>query len=512
MFDCSYRSARRFQTAALLAVGACGLGVAPASFGQIAGGIAQGDIEVRLETWATGLGSSFGGSPQLAPTDMVPIFDGTGRMAISTQGGIVRVISADGTLSSTPLLTQTQTGSQFPNNGEWGMTSIAFHPDYGVAGAGGYGKFYTITTQFPSNTQTDFGNDFNHQDIVTEWTMADPNAGAWGGVGDTSRELMRVGQPGQPHNVVDLAFGQDKMLYISSGDGGADINNAGNPATVFGNILRIDPLGNNSANGKYGIPDDNPFANGQTVTVYNDSNPNGTTVDPLDEVFAYGFRSPFRMNFDKITGELWVGDVGQSNIEEIDRVVAGGNYGWNHKEGTFKSGQNLGASRVEPDTIGNNGYSTTQTLAEQFDLIDPEFQYDHDEGRSIVGGFVYRGSLIPELQGMYVFADLGENEPTARLFYGDPDSDDPTDFFEFALDPDGDLFFSNDSLDGALLPERIISLAEDENGELYILAVGVDPRQGGGYEGVVIQIVPEPGTLATLALTGAVLLRRRRSV
>ncbi len=469
---CCVRLSNCFSTAALLAL------IGTSAQGQHFADIQLGSIQVKLDLFASDLAGDFNGEFQVSPTDLVPFGDGSGRLAVATLGGVTRVIDGSGNLLNTALLTKAQSGTQVPDNGEWGQTSIAFHPDFGNVGAAGYGKFYTINTENPSLTPTDFGNDFNHQDIVKEWTLADHTANTWGAAGDTSRELLRVGQPGQPHNVVDLAFGPDKTLYISSGDGGAAISGATNPATIFGNILRIDPLGNNSTNGNYGIPSDNPYANGETVTVFDDSNPGGFTVDPLDEVFAYGFRSPFRMNFDSATGDLYVGDVGQSDIEEINRVVAGGNYGWNSKEGSFKSGQNLGASRVEPDTVANNGWSSTQTLAEQFGFIDPLFEYDHDEGRSISGGFVYRGSAIPELQGMYVFADLGEAQPSARIFYGDPNATDSTDFFE--IDIDGL---------GLGLPIRIISIGEDDDGELYLVAVGQDPRQGGGVDGQVLKIV-----------------------
>ncbi|MBX2851184.1 MAG: PQQ-dependent sugar dehydrogenase [Phycisphaeraceae bacterium] len=471
--------------------------------------IQQGTTQVRLELYADGLAGSFNGEFQVTPTDLVPFGDGSGRLAVSTLGGITRVIDGGGNLLNTALLTKAQSGTQVPGNGEWGMTSIAFHPDFGKAGAAGYGRFYTITTENPSGTPTDFGSDNNHQDILTEWTLADHSSNSWGSAGDTSREIMRVGQPGQPHNVVDLAFGPDKTLYISSGDGGANPTESQDPSTIFGNILRIDPLGNNSSNGRYGIPSDNPYANGETVTAYLNGDRNGQTVDPLDEVYAYGFRSPFRMNFDGTTGKLYVGDVGQSDVEEINVVVAGGNYGWNSKEGSLRSGQNLGCCRVEEDTPSSNN-NGAMTLAEEFSFIDPLFEYDHDEGLSISGGFVYRGSLIPELQGMYVFGDLGERQPTARLFYGDPDATDTTDFHELLIDPEGDLFFGFIDNEARLLPERLISLGEDENGELYLVAVGRDPRAGGGVAGQIIRIVPEPNSLVLLGGLGGLLLSVRR--
>ncbi len=466
--------------------------------------IPMGQHQVKLEIMADGLAglAPNNGGFQLSPSDLA--HDSTGRLFVTTLGGVVRLIDANGNLQDQPFLTKSQTNTTTASNGEWGMSSIVFHPDFAVKGAAGYGKFYTITTEagWANGGNFDFGANANsHQDVVKEWTLADHTANVWGAnPGDSSRTLFRVGQPGQPHNVVDLAFGPDKMLYISSGDGGfGNQIESQNPGNVYGNILRIDPLRTSgdgiaraSDNGQYGIPDDNPFVDKSGY---------------MGEVYAYGFRSPFRMNFDRETGDLWVGDVGQGRIEEVNLVVAGGNYGWNMKEGQFRSGQSAGCCRVEPDTPElNSGI----TLREMYNLIDPVFEYDHEDGLCIIGGFVYRGKLLPELRGMYIFADLGEQRPTARLFYGDPATGE---IFEFLIDPTGDKFIDNlnSTSDGSLLslPERIISIGEDENGEIYLVAVGRDPRQGGGIDGMIIRVVPEP-TSMTLLLAGSVLAMYRR--
>jgi hypothetical protein len=314
-----------------------------------------------------------------------------------------------------------------------------------------------------------------------------------------------VGQPGEAHNLVDLAFGLDEMLYVSSGDGGFDGAVAQDPRSIFGNILRVDPHGTNGITGQYGIPPDNPYAGGQLVTHYTQANPGGEAVDPLDEVFAYGFRSPYRMNFDRATGDLYVGDVGQSDVEEVDLVLAGGNYGWNTKEVSLKSGYSLGCCRVEEDTPANNQFGDT-SLAEQFDLREPIFEYDHEEGLVVVAGFVYRGSAIPALQGRYVFADLGErNPPGARLFTGDL----ATGAIQvLQIDPGGASFPN-----GLSLPHRILSIGEDADGELLLAVAGADPREGGGLDGALVA-VPEPGGAALLVAGAAVLWaapRRRRA-
>lgn len=470
-------------------------------------------ITVRLTRVADGLADAIGGEEQVAPSDVAAFPDGSGRLAVVTLGGVVRIVDGSGALLAAPLLTQEDTGSQVSTAGEWGMTAIAFDPGFANEASPGYGTFYTLTTRSGNDggTVPDFGvtGAQNHQDILTAWKLSDPADDTWSPPLDTKREIFRVGQPGETHNVVDLAFGPDDLLYVSSGDGGLQGEQSQDPRNVFGTILRIDPHGTNGANGQYGIPPDNPYAGGQLVTRYfldNQLEAASETVDPLDEIYAYGFRSPFRIGFDRTDGALYVGDVGQGDIEEVDRVEAGRNYGWNIKEGSFKSGQSLGASRVEPDTPALNQFdpSHTMTLAQQFGLTDPLLQYDHDEGVVVVGGFVYHGARMPELQGLYVFADFGETNPTARLFAGNLATGE---IRELQVDPAGTTFAN-----GMKLPARILGFAEDEDGELWVAAAGADPRQGGGLDGVLVTL-PEPSAALQLAAGAAALLAsRRRSV
>ena len=487
---------------------------APARADQHFPSIPLGDRTVRLQRIASGLADTIDGEAQVAPSAIVPFPDASGRLAVATLGGVVRVIGGNGALLATPLVTRAETGVTVPASGEWGMTAIVFDPDFAAAASPGRGTFYVINPT-PGNgggVTPDFGaTGFqDHQDVVTAFTLADPSRSVWEpALGDTQRELFRVGQPGEVHNVVALAFGPDKMLYVSSGDGGAGADTAQDPTKIFGTILRINPHGTNGRTGEYGIPADNPFALGQKTTVYSPSELGGVQVQPLGEVFAFGFRSPYRMNFDSQTGDLYVGDVGQSDVEEVDLVEAGKNYGWNHKEGSLKSGQNLGSSRVEPDTPANNPWSPghTQTLAQQFHLTDPIFEYDHHDGVVVIGGFVYRGSAVPDLDGLYVFGDLGEARPTARLFTGDLGTGAVE---ELRIDPSG-VMFSN----GEDLPTRLLSIGEDLDHELSLATVAVDPREGGGMAGEVIAVMPAPeaGGAALLATGGAVLLlaARRRS-
>jgi len=205
-------------------------------------------------------------------------------------------------------------------------------------------------------------------------------------------------------------------LYIALGDGGnandvgdghnAATGNGQDPTTVLGKVLRIDPHGNNSANHQYGIPTDNPFVN-------------ATTPNTVKEIYSYGFRNPYRFSFDSGgTHQLIVADVGQDNIEEIDKVTKGGNYGWHYKEGTFAFDPTNGHVTSDLSTVPTN---LTDPNGSAITLTDPVAEYDHTQGIAIVGGFVYRGSLLPQLQGKYVFGDFSRSfgAPSGRLFYLD---------------------------------------------------------------------------------------------
>ena len=233
--------------------------------------------------------------------------------------------------------------------------------------------------------------------VIREWRVNDPRDPAAVVDPASSRVLLRIEQPQKNHNAGDIAFGRDDMLYIALGDGGdrddegvghgPDRQGSGQDLrdnNLLSKILRIDPLGSNSTNGAYGIPADNPFIGREGA----------------DETFAYGLRNPFRMSFDHGTGDLIAADVGQRDLEEVNIIVAGGNYGWPIKEGTFLFNNNGPNAR---------GFSGANSPGEPAGLIDPIAQYDHDEGTSITGGYVYRGSDLPQFEGMYIFGDLTVN-------------------------------------------------------------------------------------------------------
>lgn len=234
---------------------------------------------------------------------------------------------------------------------ERGLLGLAFHPDYPRNG-----KLYTYTSEPSSGAPTfpttlPVGTPADHQNVVSEWIAVAPGDPSEG-VSPARRVLLRVDWPQFNHDGGDLDFGPDGKLYISMGDGGgADDGddgpivghgrngNAQDLTNPLGKVLRIDVNGRDSSNGEYGIPRDNPFA--------------GAAGGVLPEIYAFGFRNPFRMSFDAKLGTLLVGDVGQNDIEEVDVVVSGGNYGWRIKEGTlFFDPNGLGSGFATPTPPG----------------------------------------------------------------------------------------------------------------------------------------------------------------
>lgn len=262
----------------------------------------------------------------------------------------------------------------------------------------------------------------NCQNVLLEWHVKEFDEDQLIADLSSARELLRIDKPQFNHNGGVITFGPDRLLYLSLGDGGNSNDfgvghaAAGNAQTlvegnVLGKILRINPLGSNSANGQYGIPRDNPFAD---------------PFHPLPgphEVWAYGFRNPWRMSFDAQTGKLYVGDVGQNDIEEVDVVRKGMNYGWPVKEGTFLFDGFLPGR-------GGQGYVWQNSPGLPSGHIDPIAEYDHEDNpvaplhstppvrEAVIGGYVYRGDEVDVLRGKYIFGDYsGAAAPgTGHLF------------------------------------------------------------------------------------------------
>jgi glucose/arabinose dehydrogenase len=313
----------------------------------------------------------------------------------------------------------------------------------------------------PATQRSDFPNPYaqgkpNHQSVVASWRVSAEDANR---VDLNSRsELMRIDEPQFNHNGGMVVFGPDGLLYIGLGDGGAgndlgpghnpEIGNGQDKNVVLGKILRIDVNGDNSANRAYGIPVDNPFAAGGGAR----------------EIYALGLRNPFRFSFDGQT--LLAGDVGQNKIEMLHRVERGGNYGWRLKEGTFK--------------FNVNGTIDDQVAGLPSGLTDPVLQYDHDDGISIIGGYVYRGAAIPGLMGKYVFGDYrsGITTSTGRLFYADLAA---REIREFRI--------GTDDRELGLL---VKGFGRDGHGEIYVLG-SINPGPSGNT-GVVLKIVKCQGS------------------
>lgn len=269
------------------------------------------------------------------------------RIFVLEQPGRVRVIR-DGALQPDAFLDIT---SETSADGERGLLGLAFHPDYDVNG-----YVFVSYTNNAGDTR------------VARYTAASPDAADPGSV----ETVLAVDQPYSNHNGGHIAFGRDGYLYVALGDGGDGGDPDGNGqdmATLLGSILRIDVDGGSP----YAVPSDNPLAG---------------TAGAAPEIWVYGLRNPWRFSFDRANGNLFIGDVGQSRLEEISVQNAGSgggeNFGWNVMEGT--------------DCFAAGSCSTTG-------LTLPVYEYDHDEGCSVTGGYVYRGTALPQLAGRYFFGD-----------------------------------------------------------------------------------------------------------
>lgn len=367
--------------------------------------IPQG-VEIRLTEVAADLAAPNWGTH--APNDATRLFvvDQPGQLHVVDLATGDRSVFLDLSSRLVPL------GAFGPDTfDERGFLGVAFHPDYA-----NNGLFYTYTSE-PVSGAADFstipqGEAADHQSVVTEWVVPLPMDPTSLPLPASAREILRIDQPQFNHNAGALELDANGFLLIALGDGGGadDVDgqefqgspmighgdgNGQDTSNPLGSILRIDPLGVGSGNGQYAIPAGNPFV-GQASTV--------------EEIYAYGFRNPFRMSIDPASGDLWVADVGQNDIEEVDLVTAGSNYGWNYKEGSFFF-----------DPNGNDpGFVTDVDPGAPAGLVDPVAEYDHDEGIAIVGGFVYSAGQIPEIDGRYVFGDFGSFDADAgRLFYLD---------------------------------------------------------------------------------------------
>jgi len=352
-------------------------------FGLITSPESQGGYKIRLEPIISSLTN---------PVAITHAGDGSGRLFITEQGG--RILIYDGSeLLPAPFL---DISALLSTGGERGLLSVAFHPDYASNG-----HFYVNYTNTDGHT------------VIARYTVSnDPNLANPA----SAITVLTIVQPYSNHNGGQLQFGPDGYLYIGMGDGGdaGDPNNyAQNPDSLLGKMLRIDV----DSDVPYGVPPDNPFISNEQAR---------------DEIWALGLRNPWRFSFDRSTGDLFIGDVGQGSWEEIDYQPAGStggeNYGWRLMEGN---------NCFNPSTNCNDGSLTL-----------PVIEYGHDFGCSVTGGYRYRGKGNPLLSELYIYGDFC----SGRIW---------------GAKPGGDGNWSAEELLDTNL--KISAFGEDEVGELYVV-------------------------------------------
>lgn len=330
--------------------------------------------------------------------------DGSNRLFVVEQGGQIKVFDNDGGVRSSDTFFDIRraTDNDFSSGGEEGLLGLAFDPDF--ANNKYFYVYYSATSP--------------RRSVIARYQVAsnNPNLADY----STEKVILEINQDYRNHNGGMIAFGPDGYLYIGMGDGGS----AGDPnyraqdgQSLLGKMLRVDRNGQAAA--------DNPFVSDASIR---------------DEIWAFGLRNPWRFSFDRQTGDLWAGDVGQNAWEEINVIEAGANYGWRWYEGNHEYNLDARAQGVE--------------------LTGPVFEYSHSEGRSVTGGTVYRGVAFPELQGWYLFGDFVSGKMWA---------------------------LSTSSNDGEVLalPDfpNPAGFGEDESGELYVVS----------YRGQIFRIVDAEG-------------------
>lgn len=329
------------------------------------------------------------------PVDIQHAGDGTNRLFVVEQEGRILVFENDAGVGNTEIFLDISNQVLF--GGEQGLLGLAFHPNFEQNG-----YFYV-----------DYTADNPRRTVISRFTADPSNPNTV----DPESELiiLEVDQPYGNHNGGQISFGPDGYLYIAFGDGGSGGDPQGNGqnlSTILGSIIRID-VDNTGSEMNYGIPEDNPFA--------------GNTEGYREEIYAYGLRNPWRFSFDPETELLWAADVGQNEYEEINIIEKGNNYGWNIMEGLHCFEPSTGC-----DTSG---------------LTMPVWEYDHGDGQSVTGGFVYRGSSAQEISGDYIYADFVSGRIWAFAFFGNPANrllfNTDLQISTFGVDQNQELYFAS---------------------------------------------------------------------
>jgi glucose/arabinose dehydrogenase len=305
-----------------------------------------------------------------SPVAMLQAPNDTSRWFVVEQGGVVRVFQNLPAVATSSVFIDISSPSRIAFRGEAGLLGMAFHPQFPAIP-----RVYLFYSHDGASGLESRLSEFS---LAPGGASLDP---------DSENILITIHKPEENHNGGNLAFGPDGLLYAGIGDGGGGndqhgtIGNAQLTSTLLGKMLRIAV---SATRGVYSIPPSNPFASNPTHC--NLDGTSGSTA-PCPEIFALGMRNPWRWSFDRANGQLWVGDVGQGAMEEVDRVDLGGNYGWRCFEGT----------RMNTDvSCGVPG-----------PFIPPVAQYGRSVGVTVTGGYVYRGTRFQGLVGRYIFADFG---------------------------------------------------------------------------------------------------------
>jgi glucose/arabinose dehydrogenase len=394
-----------------------------------------------------------------APMELVSAGDGTGRMFLVDQIGLIKIILANGTVVGEPFLDISDRMVKLSQGyDERGLLGLAFHPDFAKNGR--------IFVLYSAPLRQGGPKGFDCTTHVSEFAVSKENPNKV----DMSSEriVLEVDKPYMNHNGGTIAFGSDGYLYIPLGDGGGandagfghtpDTGNAQDTSIMLGKVLRID-VNNMSNSMAYSVPSDNPFVGKEGY---------------LPEIWAYGLRNPWRISFDRGNNHsLFLSDAGQNLWEEVDIITKGGNYGWNIKEGTHCFDPN--SPNKSPNVCPDQGYKGEP-------LVDPVIEYDgHGINRTVVvGGYIYRGSAIPEFEGDYIFGDWSSS---------------------FTIG-DGTLLIALPSASGIWKIEEIKvtgssngrvnafvrSFGQDDQGELYVLTSNASGPTG--ETGKVYKIVP----------------------
>ena len=379
-----------------------------------------------------------------SPVALISPKDGSHRLFVVDQTGLIWILF-NGKRLETPFLDLRQRVVKLNSfYDERGLLGLAFHPDFAMNG-----RFYvSYSAPLRANLSPD---EWDHTTYISEFTVSaeDPNLAD----PDSERVLLAMDKPGYNYEAGHIAFGPDGYLYIATGDSVRDPATesgkyAQDTSSLLGKILRIDVNGTLNTGQNYLIPADNPFVSGEG----------------LPEIFAYGFRNPYRFSFDLSDPEktrLFVADVGQATMEEVDLVKAGGNYGWPIREGrTCFNAQNWSQPLEGCSTDG---------------LSDPILAYAHQGDLSaIIGGAVYRGKAIPELAGGYIFGDWGRGH--GHLFVGYPPTLGLGAWKIIEIEVSGEQAKIG----------QLLGIGQDENGELYLLTrapgIGATGNSGSVYK------------------------------